>query len=580
VGSTRTSGAAVVLVLLLLAGCTGGAGKAPQRGAAETLSGSGAFQPNRQGPAPPIAGAVPGGTVTVLSPGTAPTLDPSNAYSSDALSVLSSLVTRSLTQYVYDPARKSMVLVPDLATDLGTPNADFTKWSFTIRRGVRYENGREVTAADLAFGVERSLDRSDFPGGPAYSNAYFLDGKSYRGPYQSGTSYSGVSVHGRTVTITMARPFPGMPYWAAFPAMGPIPALGSDPRTYGRHPLATGPYKVAASSPKTLTLVRNGQWDPDTDPGRHAYPDRYVFRFDSDQGISGAAILGGSRRGRTAVTFFPLPDDLVKGERLRRASVGSEPCTNMLFPDYRKIRDIRVREAIGFAYPYQTMMRLSGRIPNVTTFRATSMLPPGFPGRRNYTILGKPPATRDPKLSRALLQRAGYSAGGYTLSWPYDASDPDAVRRMHALARGFEHGGFTAKPFATASSDSLTRVLKDANAPVNLRIAGWCYDFPAGSSWFPQIFGNAASADPVLDGNFEYFRDPAVDREMQRISRLPFVQQPDAWGALGTTLMTKYYPVIPTSYDIVGVLYGSRISGAEYDNIYSLPTWKDIHVRR
>jgi peptide/nickel transport system substrate-binding protein len=582
----RIVGAAALFMLLLVAGCTGGGhGKAGPAAVAETLSGSGAFQPNRQGPAPPIAGAVSGGTVTVLDPFAAPTLDPSNAYNADAVSVLSGLVTRSLTQYVYDPARKSMVLVPDLATDLGRPNKDFTRWSFTIRDGVRFENGRKVTAADVAFGIERSLDRPDFPQGPPYSTEYFLDGRSYQGPYQSGTSYPGVAVAGTTVTITMAHPFPDMPYWAASPAMGPIPQFGSEPRTYGKHPLATGPYKVAASSPKSLTLVRNAQWDPRTDPGRHAYPDRYVFHFHPEQDVDvnkvDAPILGESSKGRTALAFYPWSDGLVEGERLHRASVAARPCTYMVEPDYRKVRDIRVREAIGFAYPYLTMERLSGDLPGVTALQATSMFPPGFPGRRDYTILGKAPGTTDPKLSRALLEQSGYSPGQYTLTWPYDRSDPNAVRQMHALARAFEVAGFTAKPFATASSDALSRVTADANAPVNLRIAGWCYDWPSGASWFPGLFGRPSAHRFYGDqGNLAFFREPRVDKEMQRTSRLPVVEQPDAWGALGTIIMTKYYPVIPTKYEVAGVLHGSMIGGAAVDNIFSMPTWKDIHVLR
>ena len=44
---------------------------------------------------------------------------------------MTGLVTRSLTQYDYDPETRQMVLVPDLATDLGTPNDDFTEWKFT-----------------------------------------------------------------------------------------------------------------------------------------------------------------------------------------------------------------------------------------------------------------------------------------------------------------------------------------------------------------------------------------------------------------------------------------------------------------
>ena len=47
------------------------------------------------------------------------TIDPSEIYYTDTSSIMSGLVTRSLTQYKYDPDTKQMVLVPDLATDLG-----------------------------------------------------------------------------------------------------------------------------------------------------------------------------------------------------------------------------------------------------------------------------------------------------------------------------------------------------------------------------------------------------------------------------------------------------------------------------
>lgn len=58
-----------------------------------------------------------------------------------------------------------MVLVPDLATDLGRHNANFTSWTFTLRPGVMFSNGRPVTPQDIAYGIERSFDREMFPSG-------------------------------------------------------------------------------------------------------------------------------------------------------------------------------------------------------------------------------------------------------------------------------------------------------------------------------------------------------------------------------------------------------------------------------
>ena len=235
--------------------------------------------PARQGPAPEIVGAKHGGTLTVLSDYGLPTLDPSEAYYTSTVSIESSLLVRSLTQYAFDPASGEMVLVPDLATDLGRPSHHFRMWRFTLRPGVRFENGQLVTAEDLKYGIERSFDRTTFPEGAPFSNQYLLHGHSYRGPYRSPGDYRGITIHGNTITLRMARPFPDLPYWASFPAMSPIPpGKASDPATYKNHPWATGPYKIDSYTPgRSLTLVRNPYWKANTDPGRHQYVNGFQF---------------------------------------------------------------------------------------------------------------------------------------------------------------------------------------------------------------------------------------------------------------------------------------------------------------
>ncbi|MBA2531918.1 MAG: hypothetical protein H0V23_07410, partial [Nocardioidaceae bacterium] len=137
----------------------------------------------------------------------------------------------------------------------------------------------------------------------------------------------------------MAKPFQDMPYWAAWPAIGPIPERGSDPATYRRHPLATGPYRFADYTPgKSLTLVRNEYWDPDTDPGRHAYPDRYEFTFDVPVERIDATILGDSAKAATTLSMSSVSaDDYRRVAELNQLAFGSSPCTFFLSPDYRKI---------------------------------------------------------------------------------------------------------------------------------------------------------------------------------------------------------------------------------------------------
>ena len=122
----------------------------------------------RQGPAADVEGATAGGTITVYLPGDPgpDSLDPTGGWSVTGNSIQQALTSRSLTQYARDENGQP-VLIPDLATDLGTPNDDYTEWTFTIRDDATWEDGQPVTPEEVAFGICRSLDSEAFPSGPA-----------------------------------------------------------------------------------------------------------------------------------------------------------------------------------------------------------------------------------------------------------------------------------------------------------------------------------------------------------------------------------------------------------------------------
>jgi peptide/nickel transport system substrate-binding protein len=278
------------------------------------------------------------------------------------------------------------------------------------------------------------------------------------------------------------------------------------------------------------------------------------------------------------------PADYARAQAQGQEAVGPRPCTHILFPDNRTITDIRVREAIGYAYPYREIASLKGQIPDVTQLYGSSALPPGFPGRRDYTVVRAGRAR--PERARELLGAAGYPPGRYPLRFVYDASDPSDVRYKDVLMRGLSRGGFLVTPFRTTSPSESSSVDQDPSAPVNLRRAGggWCPDWPSGNSMVPPIFATSSipgRVGSVAGGsNSEFFSEPSVDKAMSRISRLPIEQQPDAWGLLDQTITTEYYPIVVTDYSRAAKPYGKRIGGFVNDGVSGEPTLKDIFVRR
>ena len=575
--SKSATAACSVALLAALAACGGGGNTAAEPGNPTFSEGGRAGEAidmtRSEGPAPDIEGAQRGGTVTVLSTNGLTTMDPTEAYYTNTTSILSGLVTRSLTQYVYDPETKEMVLIPDIATKWSS-NDDYTRWTFTIRKGVRYENGDEVTCEDIAYGIKRSMDRATFAGGASYSNDFFRDGDKYKGPYKSGEDYDGVKCQGDELTILMDRPFPDMPYWGAFPAIGPIPpGDASDPTKYANHPLSTGPYMFDDYQPGvSLTLVKNPEWNPATDPGRHQYVDRWEMKFTEDTPKIDQIMLADTGSAQTTLTYDDIAAaDFGKAmqESRDRVVLGSNPCTYLWFPDYRKITDIDVRKALGYAYPYEDAWKAAGEIVGVTRKGGTAIMPPGIPGRVEYDVLGNAGTESNPEKARRLLKQAGEL--GYEIKFLYVQGDQYSEAQKDQIVEGLEAAGFKPTPVAVGINQYYV-VRDDPNADINLRSGGWCSDWPSGGSWFPALFASDGS------NNYAYFEEKDIDRRIDKILRLPLDEQPAAWGQLDKSIQEKYLPVINIGYGGVAMMHGSRIVGMVNDNVFGMPTWKDIYV--
>ena len=545
----------------------------------ERLGDTGRFtDPEREGPVE-IEGAKEGGTVKVISYAGLNTMDPTEAYYQNTWSILSNLVTRSLTQMVYDEEQDTMILVPDLATDLGTPNEDYTEWTFTLREGIRYEDGTEVTPEDIAFGIQRSFDRTQFPEGAAYSNDYMLGGDTYKGPYTDPNGkFNAVEINGMDITIKMATPFPDMPYWGTFPAIGPIPEDRSDPASYARHPLATGPYMFDEYVPeKSLTLVRNPEWDPATDPGRTQYPEKYVFDFQVPQEQVDQIMLSDEGEAQTTLTYDDvLAENLRDFEETGRLVLGTFPLTSYWAPDYRKITDLRIRQALAWAYPYADADLAGGYIENVTSIPGTSLMPPGTPGRKEFNPIPEhEPHTTDPEKARELLEEA--DAVGYEISWYYAKDDELSVAVKDVVSDALEEAGFTPKPIASTVAD-LSTERANPDAPVNVRGAGWIADWPSGATWFPPVIQCTNLEEEGLGSNYAVFCEEEVDQQIKDILSSPIEEQPEMWGELDEHVMTEYLPLFVIRYGGVAQSHGSKIEGHHIDNTIGMPTWKNIWV--
>jgi peptide/nickel transport system substrate-binding protein len=587
--ATRTLACALGAAVVALAACSGGAsrpGTPAVGGKARTqipFSG-GSKDFGRQGPAAPVEGATPGGTITVHLPG-APgpdSLDPTAGWSVVGNAIQQALVSRSLTQYARDD-EGNPVLVPDLATDLGSHNEDFTEWTFTIRDDATWQDGTPVTPEEVAFGICRSLDAEAFPAGPGtqYSRTYFAGASDYDGPYTGDDpgcdDYDAITVDGQDVTIAMGRPFPDMDYWGAVMAMGPAP-LGdaAEPATYGQEPMATGPYLVESWSPaEELVLVRNDEWDPGSDPARHQYPDRWVFKFNQDQAMVDEIMLSGTSESRTSLSTSLGPGRYTEAAAALGERLVQQPstCVTTLAPDYSEIEEIEVRKALAYAYPYEDVWIADGEVPGVTRDYASSLMSPGMVGRHDFQVDGEQ-ITYDPARSRALLSEAGYGDEPYPITMIYYELDPDARAAQEQITKGFEAGGFEVRAIPVQESPYNTWLDPDdeLNQRLNVRGINLCPAWPAGAALLPTLLEGGAVF------NTAGFDEPEVDEAMDLIATLPIAAQPEAWGELDEQVMTDFFPLVPTAYVNRLFVFGADIGNPTGDGSMGTPNYKDLYV--
>ncbi|PWN02810.1 hypothetical protein DJ010_10375 [Nocardioides silvaticus] len=587
------AGVSAAALTLTLAAC-GGGGDDDEGGDQGFTSGdtsSGGKNPEAVGPAPEIEGATEGGEITVLAPDPddgIDSLDPASLWSVTDNGILQDLVLRSLTTFRQNDAGE-YELVPDLATDLGTPNEDFTEWRFTLKDGIKWETGEPVTAEEVAFGIKRSFDADAFATGPgtAYSKPYFDGGADYNGPYTDGEDFPAVTTEGNDIIMKFGKPFPEMDYYSIFPAIGPVP-LDAEINDYRLNALSTGPYKVEKFVPnQELVLVPNDQWDPETDPARRQLVDKYTFKFDVNPQVAAETVF--SDAGSTTVVTALQGTDYNKAqsEGLQdQVLVGPQPCTSFVMPNYTKVPELEVRQALAYAYDYENIWSAGGELSGVTRANGVTdeelgfgLLPPGMAGREVWNgPFDDAPITFDPEKSKELLAEAGFEPGEYEVSFVYDASTPEGEAAAEQRQRGYEEGGFAVQKYPYTAG-SLYDVWTDPDnklyKKINLLGTAWCQDWPSAATFLPPIVETGAAY------NTGQFSEASVDDEMERIRQLPVDEQAAAWGELEQTVMTDYQPVINTGYyqNIFG--FGSQIGGFANDtSVGGAPDYRTIYVEQ
>ncbi|MGW6970214.1 ABC transporter substrate-binding protein [Streptomyces sp. NPDC054952] len=507
-----------------------------------------------------------GGTLTVLSNQDFSHLDPARNWTMPTMDFGTRLLYRTLVTFKAEPGKAGSELVPDLATDLGTPSDGGRTWTFTLKEGVKYEDGTPVRAQDVKYNVERSF-APDLTGGPDYAAQYLAGGESYKGPLQGQHLDSIKTPDDRTIVFRLKRPVADFSATATLPTFAPVPQSKETGTRYDARPFSSGPYKIESyDRDKKLVLVRNEHWDARTDTVRKAYPDRFVVVMGLKGGQIDDRIIAGEGADASAVQYSDMrpesaPKVLPKADVKARLLAESQGCTEMLHLNNSRapFDDPRVREAMQYAVDKEAVVTAGGG-PALNEV-ATAYLPPALSGGRQADTLKIPPAG-DPAKAKELLKAAGKEK--LKVSFAVSTGDKG---KAEAIQQGLARAGVEVV-IDTIDPGAYYDVIGDLSTTPDMTLAGWCPDYPSGSTWIPFVFDGRTVKEKGNQGNYSQFRDEATTKRIDEINAMADAGQAErAWIALDAEIMKKS-PSVPVLLERKPLLIGTNIAGA-----FGHPVW-------
>ena len=438
----------------------------------------------------PDPAAKPGGTITITYKDDVATLDPAIGYDWQNWSMIKSLYD-GLMDYIPGTTE----LRPGLAESYEI-SPDGLVYTFKLRAGVKFHNGREMTAQDVKY----SLDRVTNPETQSPAAGFFaaIAGSDAAGP----DGLSGVAVTDPlTVKITLSRPDATFLHVMAlnFASVVPKEAVDEAGADFGKKPVGTGAFKLAE-----WTLGQRLVFEKNADYWRAGVPflDQVVFEVGQEPVVALLRLQNGEvdvpGDGIPPAKFMEVMADPAQAERVVQ---GGQLHTgyitlNVTSPPFDKLE---VRKAVNMAINKDRIIQ----IINGRAVAANQPLPPSMPGyTKDYAGYAY-----DVEGAKALLAEAGLADGFETELYVMN-TDPNP-RIAQAIQQDLAAIGITANIQNLAQANVIEAGGAGTAPMIWSGGMAWIADFPDASNFYGPILGCAGAGEGGW--NWSKFCDESLD---------------------------------------------------------------------
>jgi len=498
-----------------------------------------------------------GGTVTMEDSDVPDSLDPGNTYYGWVQN-FSRLYARPLLTFKPAAGNDGLTVVPDLATGLGKASDDAKTWTYTLRSGVKFQDGTPVTSKDVKYAIERSNFAPEaLSNGPTYFKAYLAGGDKYPGPYKD-KSPSGLSSietpDDHTIVFHLSKPFADFDYLATFSQTAPVEQSKDTGASYVNHIQSTGPYEFQSyQDGEGATLVRNPQWSAATDPIRKALPDKITIKFKVNPTTVDDDLLADNitvDAAGTGVQPQTQPKLLTQKQYSDNSDDPYAGATSYLAidPKVAPFNNVHCRNAVEYGINKASVQQAFGGPTHGDI--ATTLLPPSVNGYSKFDLYPSAGNKGDVAKAKSELAACG-KPNGFSMNITARTDRPTEVAMATAIQQSLKAVGInlTIKQYPSGKYFSNYAGVPSYvhSHQLGLMLMAWGADWPTGYGFLDQIVDGSA-IKPSGGNNLMELNDPKINQALAAaIANTDSAARTKAWGDIDK-MVNQTATVVPLLY--------------------------------